>query len=71
MIKIRDWRKARGLTAKDAAKLFGISRIHLFRLEKGTRALTPEMAIVIETKTGRELLRSDLRPDMWPEPLVA
>jgi transcriptional regulator with XRE-family HTH domain len=71
MMKIRYWRKAKGLTAKETAKLFGISRIHLFRLEKGTRALTPDMAIAIEKKTGGELPRSALRPDLWPLAVAA
>jgi len=71
MMKLRHWRKAKGLTAKETAKLFGISRIQLFRLENGTRGLTAEMAVKIESATQKELHRSSLRPDLWPSEVVA
>lgn len=68
MSKIREWRKAEGLAAKAAAKLIGVSRVHLFRLESGSRAVTPQLAVKIEAISNRSILRSDLRPDLWPEP---
>jgi transcriptional regulator with XRE-family HTH domain len=40
---LRKWRKRRGLTQAEAATLLGVSQPYLSLIEKGIRALTPEM----------------------------
>lgn len=64
---LRSYRQEKGLSAADFAKQLGIAEATLRSLENGTRIITAERAVEIEEKTGRELTRQSLRPDLFPD----
>jgi len=65
METLRTWRKAKGLSAEAAGLKIGVSAVHWFRMESGTRAVAADKALVIEELTG--ISRHELRPDIFGE----
>lgn len=63
MERLRKWRKDKGLTLAAAGASVGCSAVQWFRLEKGLRPVTAEMAVKIESAT--DIPRHDLRPDLF------
>lgn len=63
MIQLKTWRKAQGLSAEEAGKLIGVSRVQWFRMESGARAVAADKVIEIERITG--ISRHVLRPDVF------
>lgn len=63
METLRTWRKAKGLSAEDAATKIGVSAVHWFRMESGARAVAADKALAIEELTG--ISRHVLRPDIF------
>lgn len=63
MEKLREWREAQNISAKEAGDLIGVSRVQWFRLERGSRRASPDSARRIEEVTG--IPRHELRPDIW------
>ena len=55
------------ITAAELGRRIGVSRSMMIRLISGKRAMTAEYAIKIETATGGQVTRSELRPDLWPQ----
>lgn len=51
---------------KEFAALLGISPSLLSLLIFGKRAITREMAVMIELVTNKHIPRQKLRPDLWP-----
>lgn len=68
---LRTYRQQKGLSAADFAKSLGIAEVTLRSLENGTRVITAERAAEIEDKTGGEITRHDLRPDLFGERAAA
>ena len=63
MTKLKEYRLAKGLTTTDLAKIVGISRPHMSRLENNKMKITAETAVRIEKLLG--ISRADLRPDLF------
>lgn len=57
VIRLREWREAKGLTLEEVADLLGISASGLSRVERGERALRPldrvRVARLLGTRVGR------------------
>lgn len=67
MVTLRAWRKAQGLSAKQAAEMIGVTRIHWHRMEAGSRNVGYDRVLKVEKVTG--ISRYDLRPDIFgPHP---
>jgi len=65
MITLREWRKARGLSATEAGELIGVSRVQWFRMETGERSVAGNKVLKVEEITG--ISRHELRPDLFGE----
>lgn len=63
MKTLRTWRKAQGLSATEAAKLVGVTRVHWYRMEAGIRNVAHDKVLKFESITG--ISRYDLRPDVF------
>ncbi|HHQ6553258.1 TPA: transcriptional regulator [Serratia fonticola] len=65
-MKLKDYtsKKGRG-SAKKLAEKLGISTSYLSQMAAGTASISPERSIAIETATGGEVTRIDLRPEDW------
>jgi len=62
MEALRKWRKGQGITADEAARQIGVSRVHWLRMENGTRNISAENLLTVERVTG--ISRHELRPDL-------
>ena len=60
---VRSHRIARDLTITAVAKLCGVSRPHMSRLEHDKSVVTGELAVKLEKAIGA--LRYELRPDLY------
>lgn len=56
--------KPRG-TQRDFAHKLGISKTWLSLISTGRKLPSPELALAIETHTGRKVKRVELRPDIF------
>ncbi len=63
MDKLKEWRTANQITAEEAGKSIGVSRVQWFRLENGSRKPSPKSAARIEKVTG--IPRHELLPDVF------
>lgn len=61
---------ARGRAAM-LSRAVGQSSAYLSQMSSGIRPVRPDVAVLIERATGRQVMRWDLRPDdwhrIWPE----
>jgi len=61
--RIKETRRAKGLTAKELAEALGITRSHVTRMELGIRSITPKMAMKIEEVLG--IPKEHIHPKLW------
>lgn len=61
------YRKDHNLTQAELAKRLGIAQGTLSQIERGIRRFSHQKAAEIEKKTGGELRREALRPDIYGE----
>lgn len=61
-MKFKLYRKKRGWTQHDVAKLLGISQASAYRLEKEDRSNPPKKAIILKIK---ELTRNKITEKDW------
>ena len=55
--KLRDWRKGKKLSTKEAGALVGVSGVQWYRYESGDRSIPFDRLIAISLKTGLSLSR--------------
>lgn len=53
------------LTQEEFAVRLGVTQSMVSQWIRGIRPVSPQMAIAIEEATSGEILRSDIRPDLW------
>lgn len=54
-----------GQSFGNLAAAIGCDRTYLWRIAKGERQVSAELAVKIETATGGKITRHDLRPDLF------
>jgi len=60
--------KKRGISKAQAARELDITRVHFGDVCRQKAQAGPKLAQRIEEWSGGEVLKSDLRPDLWPIP---
>lgn len=66
-MKIAAYLKKHGISQQDFADAIGVSQGLVWQWLDGRTRVTAERAIEIEEKTGREVSRHELRPDLYPK----
>lgn len=62
-MKLSQWQKEQGLTDAQLAKLFSVDPSYIFRLKKGERRGSPDLAFLIERITDGKVSRTEV---CWP-----
>lgn len=62
-MKLQEFLKLNPLSLKDAARVLGITRAHLYLLRIGKRVPSPQLAIRIEKFSKGKISRYELRSD--------
>jgi transcriptional regulator with XRE-family HTH domain len=65
---LRRYRLKKKMTTKQLADLLGLADSTVRSLENGNRAFTAEQAKHIEVRTAQEIMRYELRPDLYDAP---
>lgn len=64
--QLKKWRLAEGLSAADAGKKIGVSKMQWYRMEKGERNIAATNVKLLEQITG--IPAEQLRPDVFEPP---
>lgn len=62
---IKDYRASKGWSLKRLADRLGVSVQLISHIENGRRQITAEKAVDWELRTGGEITRYELRPDLF------
>ncbi|HVT36315.1 MAG TPA: YdaS family helix-turn-helix protein [Nevskiaceae bacterium] len=68
---IAEYLREKNLTQAQFAELVGVTQSMVAQWVGGIRRISAERAIAIEEKTGRDLRKGQLRPDLWPDETAA
>ncbi|HBF42324.1 MAG TPA: hypothetical protein DDW42_01600 [Desulfobacteraceae bacterium] len=63
---LRTYRYLENTTYTALAKIVGVSQNYMIAIANNNMTPSAKLSLIIEKATGRKVLRSDLRPDLWP-----